>query len=81
MTIRELCDYFSITTPTYYNWKKEKPNLFKLISDFNKENENNLDDTEQEYIKLFRQLNEKEQQYYISEIKTRILKKEIEWNI
>lgn len=78
MTIRELCDYFSITTPTYYNWKREKPNLFKLINDFNQKNENNLDNVEQEYIKLFRQLNEKEQQYYISEIKTRILKKELE---
>ena len=78
MTIRELCDYFGITTPTYYKRKKEKPNLFELINNFNKETTNNLDNTEQEYIKLFKQLNEKEKQYYISEIKTRIIKKELE---
>lgn len=78
MTIRELCDYIGITTPTYYNWKKEKPNLYKLVNDFNQNLENNLDTKEQEFIKLFRQLNEKEQQYYISDINARILKKEIE---
>ena len=42
MTIRELCYYFGITTPTYYNWKKEKPNLFELINNFNQETTNNL---------------------------------------
>ena len=57
---------------------QEKPNLFELINNFNQETTNNLDNTEQEYIKLFKQLNEKEKQYYISEIKTRILKKELE---
>lgn len=78
MTIREICEYINITTPTLYNWKKEKPNLYKIIMDFNEIQSIELDKKEQELLKLFRQINEKEKDYYISEIKTRILKKEIE---
>ena len=78
MTIREICEYINITTPTLYNWKKEKPNLYKIIMDFNQIQSIELDKKEQEILKLFRQISEKEQEYYISEIKTRILKKEIE---
>lgn len=78
MTIRELCEYINITTPTLYNWKKEKPNLYKIIENFNSENNDNLDKKEQEFIKLFRQLNEKEKEYYLSDMNARILKKELE---
>lgn len=78
MTIRELCKYINITTPTLYNWKKEKPNLYNIVINF-KENiqDNSLDKKEEELLKLFRQLNETEKEYYISDINTRILKKEI----
>lgn len=78
MTIRELCKYISITTPTIYNWKKEKPNLYKIIMDFNHHQNIGTDKKEQELLKLFRQLNKQEQKYYISEIKTRVLKREID---
>ncbi len=78
MTIRELCKYLNITTPTLYNWKKEKPNLYNIVMNFNKEISNNLNNKEEEIIKLFRQLEEKEKEYYIADIKARILKKEIE---
>ena len=78
MTIRELCKYLNITTPTLYNWKKEKPNSYNIVMNFNKEISNNLNNKEEEIIKLFRQLEEKEKEYYIADIKARILKKEIE---
>lgn len=78
MTIRELCKYLNITTPTLYNWKKEKPNLYNIVMNFNREISNNLNNKEEEIIKLFRQLEEKEKEYYIADIKARILKKEIE---
>ena len=78
LTIRELCKYLNITTPTLYNWKKEKPNLYNIVMNFNKEISNNLNNKEEEIIKLFRQLEEKEKEYYIADIKARILKKEIE---
>lgn len=77
MTIRELCKYIGITTPTLYNWKKEKPNLYDIVMNFNN-NQNNLDKEVKEIIKLFRQLSENEKKYYIKDIEARILKKEID---
>lgn len=78
MTIRELCEYINITTPTLYNWKKEKPNLYKIIDDFNRQEQNILYKKEKELIDTFNKLTEKEKDYYIADMKTRILKKEIE---
>lgn len=78
MTIRELCKYINITTPTLYNWKQEKPNLYKIIENFNKEEQNILNKKHKELINIFDKLTEKEQEYYLADMKTRILKKEIE---
>lgn len=78
MTIRELCNYLNITTPTLYNWKKYKPNLYEIVMDFKESNDNNLDKREQILLKLFRQLEDLEKEFYISEINTRILKRKIE---
>ena len=46
--------------------------------DFKENNDNNLDKKEQTLLKLFRQLENLEQDFYISEINTRILKRKIE---
>lgn len=78
MTIRELCKYINITTPTLYNWKEEKPNLYKIIENFNKQEQNMLNKKHKELINIFDKLTEKEQEYYLADMKTRILKKEIE---
>lgn len=78
MTIRELCKYINITTPTLYNWKQEKPNLYKIIEHFNKQEQNMLNKKHKELINIFDKLTEKEQEYYLADMKTRILKKEIE---
>lgn len=78
MTIRELCNYLNITTPTLYNWKKEKPNLYKIVMNFKENSDNSLDKKEQILLKLFRQLENLEQEYYISEINTKVLKRKLE---
>jgi len=78
LTIRELCKYINITTPTLYNWKQEKPNLYKIIENFNKQEQNMLNKKHKELINIFDKLTEKEQEYYLADMKTRILKKEIE---
>lgn len=78
MTIRELCKYINITTPTLYNWKQEKPNLYKIIENFNKQEQNILNKKHKELINIFDKLTDKEQEYYLADMKTRILKKEIE---
>ena len=77
MTIRELCDYFGITTPTYYNWKKEKPNLYKIVMEYKKEKIDNPDNLS-EILKYFNKLSEKEKEFYLADIKARILRKELE---
>lgn len=78
MTIREICEYINITTPTLYNWKKEKPNLYNIVMNFKNENSNNFSKVEQEIIRLFRSLNELEKEFYLSDIKARVLKKQLE---
>ncbi|EAJ1232375.1 TetR/AcrR family transcriptional regulator [Campylobacter fetus] len=73
----ELAKILEIELRTLYNWEKKRPTLYKfLINNFQKNNENNskIDIL----IEYFSKLSEKEQDYYISDIKTRILKKEIE---
>jgi hypothetical protein len=45
---------------------------------FKNENSNNFSKAEQEIIKLFRSLNELEKEFYLSDIKARVLKKQLE---
>ncbi|WP_096021894.1 hypothetical protein [Campylobacter lanienae] len=77
MNLKEYCKYLNISEPTIYNWKSDKPNLYKIVIEYKKEkidNENNLS----EMLKYYNLLSEKEKEYYLSDIKARVLKKEIE---
>ena len=80
MNNKEFCNLLNISEPTLYNWKKEKEILYKIIMEYKnkileqKENLNN----ESELLKYFNNLSEKEKQYYIAEIKAKILKRELE---
>lgn len=80
MNNKEFCNLLNISEPTLYNWKKEKEFLYKIIMEYKnkileqKENLNN----ESELLKYFNNLSEKEKQYYIAEIKAKILKRELE---
>ena len=78
MKIDDFCKFLGISTPTIYNWKKEKPNLYRIVMNYKEEKLNNLNKEEQEILKLFKELNEQESEYYISDIKTRILKRELD---
>lgn len=78
MKIDDFCKFLGISTPTIYNWKKEKPNLYNIVMDFKEKKLNSLNKEEQEIIKLFNELDEQEKEYYISDIKTRILKKKLD---
>ena len=45
MNLKEYCKYLNISEPTIYNWKSDKPNLYKIVIEYKKEkidNENNL---------------------------------------
>lgn len=77
MNLKEYCKFLNISEPTIYNWKSDKPNLYKIVIEYKKEkidNENNLS----EILKYYNLLSEKEKEYYLSDIKARVLKKEIE---
>ncbi|WP_041962222.1 hypothetical protein [Sulfurospirillum cavolei] len=78
MKIDDFCKFLGISTPTIYNWKKEKPNLYKIVMNYKDEKLNNLTKEEEEILKLFNTLEEKEREYYILDIKTRLAKKEID---
>lgn len=77
MNLKEYCKFLNISEPTIYNWKNDKPNLYKIVIEYKKEkidNENNLS----EILKYYNLLSEKEKEYYLSDIKARVLKKQID---
>ena len=82
MTNAEIAKKLKIAEKTIYNWRKNRKELFEVIENgLNlKENKESLyvNDTYKELIQLFEKLSEQEIQYYILDIKTRILKKEID---
>ena len=76
MNKKEVAEFIGKDIRTIYNWKKTNPNLYKILEFyFQKESESNP--THKELIELFDKLNEIEQQFYLSDIRARILKKEI----
>ena len=82
MTNAEIAKKLKIAEKTIYNWRKNRKELFEVIENGlnSKKNKENLyvNDTYKELIQLFEKLSEQEIQYYILDIKTRILKKEID---
>ena len=78
MKIDDFCKFLGISTPTIYNWKKEKPNLYTIVMNYKDEKLNDLSKEEEEILKLFKTLDQKEKEYYILDIKTRIAKKELD---
>ena len=54
MKIDDFCKFLGISTPTIYNWKKEKPNLYTIVMNYKDEKLNNLSKEEEEILKLFK---------------------------
>ena len=61
---------------TLYNWEKRNPELYKAVYEYF--NGIQLNDDEKIILELFKKLNNTEKEYYITDIKLRILKKELE---
>ena len=77
MNNREAAKFIEKDISTIYNWEKTNPNLYKILEFyFQKENETNP--KHKELIELFDKLSEIEQEFYLSDIKARILKKEMD---
>lgn len=76
MNKREVDEFIGKDIKTIYNWEKNNPNLYKIL-EFYFQKESEINPKHKELIELFDKLNEKEQDFYISDIKARILKKEI----
>ena len=81
MNKKEFCKFIGITEQGYYKWRKEKPNLFKILEEYRtKENKQYLvndNDEIKELLKYFNELNKEEKELYIAEIKARALRKKL----
>ena len=76
MNKREVAEFIGKDIKTIYNWEKNNPNLYKIL-EFYFQKESEINPTHKELIALFDKLSEMEQQFYLSDIRARILKKEI----
>ena len=76
MNKREVAKFIEKDISTIYNWKKNNPNLYKIL-EFYFQKESEINPTHKELIELFDKLSEMEKQFYLSDIRARILKKEI----
>uniref|UniRef100_UPI000CD90E7D histidine kinase n=1 Tax=Campylobacter concisus TaxID=199 RepID=UPI000CD90E7D len=77
MNKREAAKFIGKDIKTIYNWEKTNPNLYKIL-EFYFQKESEINPTHKELIELFDRLSEIEQQFYLSDIKARILKKEMD---
>lgn len=76
MEKKEIANLLEIELRTLYNWEKKRPTLYKfIIENIDKSIEKNSKfDELKEY---FEKLTEKEQEFYLSNIKITVLKKEL----
>ena len=83
MTNAEIAKKLKIAEKTIYNCRKNRKELFEILElgikiQESQKNIEYVNNTYKELINLYEKLNEKEQEYYITDIKARILKKEID---
>ncbi|MCZ6175094.1 hypothetical protein O6B97_01170 [Campylobacter ureolyticus] len=80
MNNKEFCEKLNISEPTLYNWKRDKPFLYKILMEYKNNNlDKNKDLSEiDELLKYFNDLSILEKEYYLSEIKAKVLKRKIE---
>ena len=51
--------------PTIYSWKKNKKNLYTIVIDWKNVNLNNFSKEEENLLKIFNSLNEKQKRFYL----------------
>ena len=76
MEKKEIANLLKIELRTLYNWEKNRPTLYKfIVENIDKSiKKNSKFDELKEY---FEKLTEKEQEFYLSNIKITVLKKEL----
>ena len=70
---KEVAKRINVTIPTLYNWEKTKPELIKMIENSYKYENGESDAAE--FLKYFYELDQNEQELYMTEIKLKALKK------
>ncbi|MGP1532949.1 MAG: hypothetical protein ACTTJF_02650 [Campylobacter sp.] len=76
MDKKEIAKVIKKDITTLYNWEKRNPELYKAVYEYF--NGIQLSDDEKLLLELFKKLNNTEKEYYITDIKLRILKKEVD---
>ena len=76
MDKKEIAKIIKKDITTLYNWEKRNPELYKAVYEYF--NGIQLSDDEKNILELLKKLNNTEKEYYITDIKLRILKKEID---
>lgn len=76
MDKKEIAKIIKKDITTLYNWEKRNPELYKAVYEYF--NGIQLNNEEKEILELFKKLNKTEKEYYITDIKLRILKKEVD---
>lgn len=77
MDKKEVANFIGKDIKTLYNWEKTNPKLYQILEfyfDKNKE----INPKMKKLKELFQELTEAEQDYYISDMQTRILRKKIQ---
>ena len=77
MNKKEVAKFINKDIKTLYNWEKENQNLYKIL-EYYFQQDKEINPKFKELKELFTKLTEQEQEYYITDMKARILKKEIE---
>ena len=78
----EIAKELEIELRTLYNWEKKRIKLYNfIVENFKNKNEKNKEvENNSEILEIFSKLNEKEKEFYLLDMKARILKKELQWN-
>lgn len=77
MEKKEIANLLELELRTLYNWEKNRPKLYNfIVENINKNYEKNS--KIQELKEYFEKLSEKEQEYFLSNIKITVLKKELD---
>jgi hypothetical protein len=71
---REMVKDLDMSLTTFYNWRKYRPKVFDLICSYYKGELESLTPLEQEMLKYFRELSNKDQEIQTAEMKLRNLK-------
>lgn len=73
---KEIAELVDVPVKTAYNWEKNRKKLFNVLEEYIKMKNENITNFK-ELKEYFEKLTEQEQEMYISEIKARVLRKEL----